>query len=230
MNTISILAAAAPAAITDCWNHIGVVGDQSCEKLATHVHCRNCPVYADAAQRNLQRPVDAGYRAAWASHLREPLVAQGSADMSALVFRIGRDWLALPTNMFLSVAAHAPSHMLPHRCAGGLLGIVNVGGRLYPSMSLATVLGIDDYEAPPQERRHTFARLLVMEWEAQAFVLPVADLRGIVRYPAGAVQAPPATINKGVVRFLAGVVQQGDLQVGCLDGALLGHRLTRLLR
>ena len=27
--------------LADCWNRIGVAGDQSCEKLAAHVHCRN---------------------------------------------------------------------------------------------------------------------------------------------------------------------------------------------
>ena len=29
-------------AISDCWNQIGVVGDQSCDKLPANVHCRNC--------------------------------------------------------------------------------------------------------------------------------------------------------------------------------------------
>ena len=57
----------------DCWNQIGVAGDQSCDKLAPHVHCRNCDVYAGAAQRNLQRPVGDGYRAEWAAQLRQPV-------------------------------------------------------------------------------------------------------------------------------------------------------------
>jgi len=34
-----------------CWRRIGVSGDRSCPELAQHVHCRNCPVYAGAAQR-----------------------------------------------------------------------------------------------------------------------------------------------------------------------------------
>ncbi|HBP1772226.1 TPA: chemotaxis protein CheW, partial [Pseudomonas aeruginosa] len=35
--------------VDDCWNRIGVHGDKSCERLAEHVHCRNCEVYAAAA-------------------------------------------------------------------------------------------------------------------------------------------------------------------------------------
>jgi chemotaxis-related protein WspD len=219
-----------PALIDDCWNHIGVVGDQSCVKLPANVHCRNCEVYADAAQRNLQRPVDAHYQQEWASHFRA--VSDGGAvkDSSALVFRIGREWLALPTQVFDAVAPQARTHVLPHRSGGGLSGIVNIGGKLYPCMSLATLLGIDEQGAPPARGRHIFARLLLLRWEDQSYALPVADLHGIVRYAASDVHAPAATINKGLSRYLSGVITEGELRIGCLDTALIGFQLARLLR
>jgi chemotaxis-related protein WspD len=219
-----------PIQIADCWNRIGVGGDQSCVKLGQHIHCRNCEVYAEAAQRNLQRPVDRGYREQWASRLREPEAVRGLNDASAVVFRIGREWLALPTAMVQSVAPQAPSHTLPHRSGRGLAGIVNVGGKLYPAMSLAELLGIDEADAPAQAARRTFARLLVVESGGHAFALPVADLHGIARYRASGLRAPAATINKGLLRYLTGVLNEGELQVGVLDGELLGHQLARLLR
>ena len=216
--------------IEDCWNHIGVVGDQSCPRLPANVHCRNCEVYADAAQRNLQRPVDEHYQQEWASHFRQLDAGGEVRDSSALVFRIGREWLALPTRVFDSVAPQAQPHTLPHRSGRGLAGIVNIGGKLYPCMSLAHLLGIDEQGAPVAKGRHTFARLLLMRWEDQAYALPVADLHGIVRYASGAVQAPAATINKGLSRFLSGVITEGDMRIGCLDTALIGFQLARLLR
>jgi chemotaxis-related protein WspD len=217
-------------AIDDCWNRIGVSGDQSCDKLELHVHCRNCELYSGAAQRNLQRPVGAGYREQWASHFRQPAARHQASDQSALVFRIGREWLALPTRSVASVAPLAPGHRLPHRSGGGLLGIVNVGGKLTPSMSLGALLGIDEQDAPATVGRHIFARLLVMQWEGQAFALPVADLHGIARYAQASLAAPAATINKGLDRFLTGVLTLGEMRVGVLDEALIGHQLTRLLR
>ncbi len=69
-----------------------------------------------------------------------------------------------------------------------------------------------------------------MRWEDQAYALPVADLHGIVRYASGTVQAPAATINKGLSRFLSGVITEGDMRIGCLDTALIGFQLARLLR
>lgn len=223
MNTI-------PIQIDDCWNRIGVSGDQSCGKLEQHVHCRNCDVYSGAAQRNLQRPVGAAYRQEWAEHFRQPAARDAANDQSALVFRIGREWLALPTATIGSVAPIAPSHKLPHRASRALLGIASVGGKLTPSMSLGALLGIDEHDAPATVGRHVFARLLVMRWEGQSFALPVADLHGIARYPQASLAAPAATINKGLDRFLTGVLTLGELRVGVLDAALVGHQLTRLLR
>jgi chemotaxis-related protein WspD len=218
------------ADIDDCWNRIGVGGDQSCGKLAVHVHCRNCEVYSAAAQRNLQRPVGAGYLEEGAALLREPVLRREAAGESALVFRVGREWLALPTRAVGSVAPAATGHRLPHRSAAGLLGIVNVGGKLTAMMSLGALLGIDEQDAPASAGRHVFARLLVMQWEGRAFALPVADLHGIVRFAEASLAAPAATINKGLDRFLTGVLAVGELRAGVLDEAMVGRQLTGMLR
>lgn len=218
------------AGIDDCWNRIGVIGDQSCEKLEQAVHCRNCGVYAGAAQRNLQRPVGDDYKKEWAAHFRQPAAGTQQLDASCLVFRIGREWLSLPTKIFVSVAPQARPHRLPHRTEPGLSGIVNVGGTLYPCMSLAALLGIDENEGDAATGRHTFARLLLTQWEDQAYALPVADLHGILRYATKSVQAPAATINKGLSRFLSGVIAHQDMHIGVLDPALIGYQLARSLR
>jgi chemotaxis-related protein WspD len=220
----------AVAGIQDCWNVIGVNGDQSCEKLEQYVHCRNCDVYASAAQQNLQRVVGDDYKKDWAAHFRQAASKDQQLDTSCLVFRIGLEWLSLPTRMFVAVAPIAKPHRLPHRSSRGLGGIVNVGGTLYPCMSLADLLGIDDSEGEAATNRHTFARLLLTQWEDQAYALPVADLHGILRYASSTVQAPAATINKGLSRFLSGVISHDDMRIGVLDEALIGYQLARTLR
>ncbi|TFW28495.1 chemotaxis protein CheW [Duganella callida] len=218
------------AGLRDCWNVIGVNGDQSCERLQQVVHCRNCEVYANAALQNLQRPVSDAYKREWAAHFRQAASDSQQQDTSCLVFRIGREWLSLPTRVFVSVAPIAQPHRLPHRSARGLRGVVNVSGTLYPCMSLADLLGIDDSEGEAATHRHTFARLLLTKWDDQAYALPVADLHGILRYASSAMQAPAATINKGLSRFLTGVITHDDMRIGVLDEALIGHQLARTLR
>ena len=61
----------------DCWNHIGVSGDQSCPELETFIHCRNCHVFAAAARTFFDRPAPEGYLAGWSRWLT------GSAEQGA---------------------------------------------------------------------------------------------------------------------------------------------------
>jgi chemotaxis-related protein WspD len=216
--------------LNDCWKRIGVAGDHSCELLVENVHCRNCAVYADAAQRQLRRAVGTDYKREWAEHFRAPQEGTTQLDSSAVVFRIGREWLSLPTPIYVQIAPIAEPHRLPHRKARGLRGVVNVGGRLYPCMDLAELLGIDHREGEARAGRHTFQRLMLMQWEGQAYAVPVAEMLGIVRHAREDMKPPAATINKGLVRYLSGVLPYQDVQVGCLDSDLIGHQLARALR
>ena len=53
----------------DCWNKIGISGDQSCPELKTFIHCRNCPVFAAAARTFFDRAAPEGYLAEWSRWL-----------------------------------------------------------------------------------------------------------------------------------------------------------------
>ncbi|MGH8519144.1 MAG: chemotaxis protein CheW, partial [Panacagrimonas sp.] len=61
-----------PLESTDCWNRIGVSGDRSCGRLQQHVHCRNCPVYSDAAARFLDRDIAPDQLAEWTRQVGRP--------------------------------------------------------------------------------------------------------------------------------------------------------------
>src|SRR4030095_4038577 len=40
-----------------CWSQVGIWGNRSCPELQQHVHCRNCPAYAEAAVLMVVGPV-----------------------------------------------------------------------------------------------------------------------------------------------------------------------------
>lgn len=210
----------------DCWNRIGVSGDRSCRELEQHVHCRNCPAYAQAAQRTLQIPVEPSYRATWAERLRQPELPPAVGDASALLFRIGRQWLALPSAMVQLVAPLAPVHRLPHRDRAGLLGVVNIGGRLAPAVALGALLGIDTAGAPDIDGHHVFPRLLVIGVGTHACALPVAELHGLVRYDPAALGAP----EQHSASQVDGLLEHDGMQAFLLNGAQLARAIGDVLR
>lgn len=214
----------------DCWNRSGVRGDRSCERLGEHGHCRHCDVYSSAAAEVMQRPLSQQYLREWADVFARPQDTRSRTDQSALVFRIGREWLALPTRLALAVADPRVPHRLPHRSAGPLLGIVGIQGRIYPCMSLAALLGIATEQPPALPGQRVYPRLLLMQFGQQAFALPVDDLQGIYRHAADQLQPLPATLVESRHRYMRGLLVLDEQRVGCLDEELVGYQLNGALR
>ncbi|CDF82514.1 chemotaxis protein CheW [Pseudomonas sp. QL9] len=175
--------------IDDCWNRIGIRGDRSCERLAEHVHCRNCPVYAGAAIRLLDRYALEGNESAPA--VDNPDGAEEAVGEAHLIFRIGEEWLALRTLALVEVAPAVSVHSLPHQRSPVLLGVANVRGTLVACLSLAELLGLDSAPALEAEGRRQ-PRMLILAAKGGPILTPVDEVEGI--FPL-ALSAEPAAAN-----------------------------------
>ena len=81
---------------------------------------------------------------------------------SIVIFRIGPEWLALPTRVFQEIAERRTVHSLPHRQHGVVLGLINIRGELLICVSLGQLLGLE--QVPFREKsRTTYDRLVVTE-------------------------------------------------------------------
>src|SRR5262245_31452140 len=135
----------------DCWNRIGTSGDGSCPELRTHIHCRNCPVFASAARTFFDRPAPGGYLAEWTQWLaqseepggREALTTGERDGVGVLIFRLGQEWLAFRTQAVAEVTLPRPVHRIPHRSNDVLIGLVNLRGQLQLCISLSGLLGVE---------------------------------------------------------------------------------------
>ena len=221
--------------IDDCWNRIGVYGDSSCPILPAHVHCRNCPVYAAAAVRMLDR--DRGDIGRDEEMQQATRLFAGPRDdaakqrRSAFVFRIGGEWLALLTAVLDEVADLRSIHSLPHRRSGVVLGLANVRGELLVCVSLAQLLGIESrVEAKPsRDPRVAHRRLLVVRSHGIRLAFPVDEVHGTQAFDVGEMQPVPSTVAKATASYSQGILPWQGHAVGLLDDDLLFHSLNRSL-
>ncbi|MBV9637298.1 MAG: purine-binding chemotaxis protein CheW [Methylobacteriaceae bacterium] len=223
-----------PAKRDDCWNRIGVYGDASCPQLKQHAHCRNCPIYSGVAMMLLDRQHPAGYLEEWIGYVSAPRSkSRGRTRHSAIVFRIGAEWFALPTLVFDEVAPLRAIHSVPHRRAGAVLGVVNVRGELLICVSLAQMLGLGDAEPHRAKHRTSEAglggigRLVVIRHESGRIAFPVDEVVRTHRYYADELKAVPATIAKATSKYTKGMLAWRDRMVGCLDEQLIVQTLNR---
>ena len=103
-------------AIDDCWNRIGVWGDEKprCKELEKVVHCVNCKVYSGAGRLLLDRPADQDYIANWSEQLKREKNRKHENMVSVVVFRIADEWLALSARLFQEVGEMRVVHRVPH--------------------------------------------------------------------------------------------------------------------
>ena len=214
--------------LADCWNQIGVSGNQTCRELPRYIHCHNCPVYSAAAVRLLDRPLSAEDRRAWTDHYAQAKQLSTPAKASAVLFRLGAEWLALPTSAFQEITERRVLHSLPHRRLGIVLGLVNVRGELVICASLARLLGLNS-DPPTPPLRVMFDRLLVADWNGQRFAFPVDEVHGVHRFHQADLHAPPATVARSGLNCASGVFPWRDFAVGMLDANAVFAALNRNL-
>ncbi|MBC8123738.1 MAG: purine-binding chemotaxis protein CheW [Gemmatimonadaceae bacterium] len=222
------------AHIDDCWNRIGVWGNQTprCPKLDQTIHCRNCEVYTAAGRLVLERELPDGYLQEWTDRYaapREVLPNSGvrDASRSLLVFRIGGEWLAVPVGLVERIAEVREVHPLPHLQSPIMKGLVNIQGELRVCVSIAAVLGIDEIVGQTQQKAYT--RMVIITRSQQSFVFPVSEVYGIHRYSSLDLQEAPATVLKAASAHTLGILDWHGKTVGCLDAERLFHVLGRSL-
>ena len=218
------------APMPECWRRIGVAGDRSCPELEAFIHCRNCPVLAEAARSFFDRGPPAGYLEDWRAILEEPSAPPAADATSVLVFRLGGEWLALPTAVVVEVTPVRTLHRLPHRGGGPLAGIVNIRGQLQLCASLHALVGLDPAAGGPGSAAPAgaapdaaAARLLVVErpgaGTADRWVLGVDEVAGVHRVSTGTMRPVPSTVGHAGGRLSAALFDWQDRTVALLDEA-----------
>ena len=218
------------AAIDDCWNRIGVQGDGTCPQLRQYVHCNRCPVHGAAALALLDREAPPDYLAECTRHMAQaPKTGQADVE-SAIVFRIGTEWLALPTQVLLEVAALPSIHSLPGRRGGIVQGVANVRGELLVCVLLGSMLGLARAaETGHGRQREVLRRLVVIGFDGQRLGFAVDEMHGIARFDPGTLKEVPATVARATAPYSKAILAWHGHSVGLLDEQLLFYTLHRSL-
>lgn len=210
-------------AIDDCWNRIGIHGVRSCPLLAAHIHCRNCAVYSAAATRLLDRY----------SLVQEHRIPTHSSEAyheiktrSILVFRLGEEWLGLPTRCLVEVAPLQAIHSLPHQRSRALLGVANVRGALVACVSLVELLGLGTGPVINPSAR-IMPRMLIITAEGGPAVVPVDEVDGIYAIDQRTLDSASSSGHNGNAKYTRGVIQWKARSLRLLDEEQLLSAMNR---
>jgi len=206
--------------LNDCWNKIGVWGDQTprCERLKDIIHCHNCDIYSQSGSQILNRPAPAGYLEEWKSILSQKREEKSTNIKSALLFRMGDEWFALASKFIKEITHCDKHHSLPHIQNKVLRGLVNIHGELILNVSLGYLFKINKSTST---NKHTNERYIIINDGDESFAFPATEVKEIIHYNMEHIQPAPSTINNDTSCFIKGIIIHNNNDVGILDSDLV---------
>ena len=165
----------------------------------------------------MSAPIDPSELDAITAHYAAAREVERKTTGSALVFRIGREWLAIPTMLFDRVADVSAVHTVPHRRKGVPVGLVTVGGDIVVHLSLGMLLSVAGAEAPAAAQQGQ-QRLIVLT-DARGRLATTADeVWGVYHYDPAQLRPVPSTLARALVSFTVGMLEVDGRIAGLLDG------------
>jgi chemotaxis-related protein WspD len=214
--------------IAECWSRVGITGDRSCARLQMHVHCRNCPVYSNAAVEFLDREVSADHVAEWTRVVARAAVDRERDTESIVIFRLGPEWLGMRTDVFAEIATPRAIHTVPHRRSPVLRGVVNLHGGLVTYISLAALLGVDTTVQPKTDLGQLIhPRLIVLQRGRERVAAAVDEVHAVHRFHPRDVRRSPSTVSGAAASYTRGILGYLDRSVGLLDELALFRSVDR---
>ena len=172
----------------------------------------------------LDREISEDVLREWTAQVAATKSVVAVGTLSVVIFRLGTEWLALPTAMFQEVAEPSTLRPLPHHRGGILKGVANVRGELLLCVSLEALLGLETAVAGTGS---FLGRLLICNPRGGRLAFPVSEVQGVHRYCAEDLKDAPATLAKAADIYITGVLPWKDKSVGCLDDELLFYALDK---
>jgi chemotaxis-related protein WspD len=179
----------------------------------------------------LARRLPADYEDTWAEIYRDDKQQKLAGTESVTIFRLGNEWMALPTSSIQEVTDVSSVHSIPHRTAPVLRGLVNLRGQLKICVSLGQLMEIDKGEvySGKETKERIYERMITVKHNDNQYVFLVSEVKGTYRYHQDELQAPPATLSQARGTYTCGIIHWQGREVACLDAELMFYSLEKQL-
>ena len=210
---------------TDCWKRIGFAGSKTCPNLEEYLHCRSCPVFADAGMKLFERPLSEEYARECTEILARAKDARVLGEDGLVAFRLGSERLGLEAGLFKGVFEIKPVRTIPHRTDRLLRGLTVIHGEILPLVSLRALLGIEEEEGETGPR--IYRRYMGLDNAGERWVFTVDEVLGVMRYRPSDLSPAPVTVSKSPASYTRGILKKELGRINVLDRELLVNALRR---
>lgn len=185
---------------------------------------------AISANRLLERSPESSYTDEWTSLLaKEQEVPRDTHEVAAVLFRIGREWLAFPALYLNEVTNSKVIHRIPHQRNTIFKGLINLRGQLRICINLGHLLEIKEVVEVGKSHVLKYQRMICIGKDGSQWIFPVDEVSGVFHFNVDHMENVPVTVVKSKVNYLKGVIPLDGKNIGFIDEELLFASLQRSL-
>lgn len=193
-----------------------------------HLQAGGAAAQQAAADRLLQRSAMPDYLAEWEHYVSSPKTQiAGSQIMPVVIFRIGKEFLALSTSVVGHVTQPKTVHRIPHQRGKIVRGLVNINGRLRLFIAMDNLLDIDSSTVSIDANQKR--SMMVMERDSEVWAFEVSEVCGVYHCETSQLHNVPVNVAKSTANYLKGVFVWSGNSAGYLDDELLMFSLRKFL-
>lgn len=221
-------------AIDRCWNEVGIWGKgvDRCPRLKEFIHCNNCDVFKTNSHHVYEKEVIPEYANEWTRLISQKKEESRKTNRSVLIFRLGQEWVSLPTVTVKQIVHVRAIQKLPHNRNRFLNGIANISGSMELCFSLWKILGIEDIGSIDGEDDEQVdrSRIICAVYNKNKYIFNVSEVGEISRFSDEDEQELPSTLYHEAGSFMSGIIDWKDCKVGNIDPDLLFSLIDRSLQ
>jgi len=170
-----------------------------------------------SAQSLFRRKPPKGYVNEWIERIKIPLQEDDTEGKSALVFRIGNEWLAITSAAIKEVTEVRPIHKIPHTNSKILLGVTNIHGDLNLMISMQALFDFDSESKTEHLQKNAYPRHIVFGYGHDLFVFKADEVYGMVHFHQEDIEDIPISISKSLANYSSGIFLFKDKRIGILN-------------
>lgn len=178
----------------------------------------------------LDRVPEPAYLEEWTKLLAQsPKKIEETKESSFVVFRLSKEWFALPPVAFSEIVTQSKINAIPIHNDPSILGIVNLRGQLRFCFSMHVLLGIEKTtNKDQQEEQSYYSRLLAVSNGGDIWTFPVDEVEGVLQFDFSNISNVPVNLLHSKENYLKGVVNWNEKKIYIIDENILFQYMIKV--
>jgi chemotaxis-related protein WspD len=210
--------------VDNCWEKIGIFGDNTCEILPNVEHCYYCDVFKKAGRDIFNKAIPQNFIEEWTEIYSKAKDKEDTEKIALVIFKISDEWFSIEAKLFIEALTNRKIHPIPERTNKYFYGILNFNGELLLCIAINNILGIEFLD-----KDYNFGRYLLINLDDSRYCFPVDEFLPVKSISIKELKEVPFNTKKYTNSVTTHIFSINNTKVSFINADKLKSEFERIL-